>query len=48
MLPAAVKADLIAHLDRVRRQHNGDLRQRAGRVELPGALLRKYPNAGRD
>jgi integron integrase len=48
MLPAAVKADLIAHLERMRRQHEGDLRHGAGWVELPGALLRKYPNAGRD
>ena len=48
MLPAAVTADLIAHLDRGRRQHNGDLQHGAGWVELPGALLRKYPNAGRE
>jgi integrase len=46
MLPAAVKADLLAHLERVRRQHEDDLRHGAGWVELPGALLRKYPNAG--
>jgi integrase len=47
MLPAAVKVDLLAHLERVRRQHEDDLRHGAGWVELPGALLRKYPNAGR-
>jgi integron integrase len=47
MLPAAVKADRLAHLERVRRQHEDDLRHGAGWVELPGALLRKYPNAGR-
>ena len=47
MLPAAVKADLLAHLERVRRQHEDDLRHGAGWVELPGARLRKYPNAGR-
>ena len=47
MLPAAVKVDLLAHLEHVRRQHEGDLRHGAGWVELPGALLRKYPNAGR-
>jgi integron integrase len=47
MLPAAVKADLLAHLERVRRQHDGDLRHGAGWVELPSALLRKYPNASR-
>jgi integron integrase len=47
MLPAAVKVDLLAHLERVRRQHDGDLQHGAGCVELPSALLRKYPNAGR-
>jgi integron integrase len=47
MLPAAVKAELLTHLERVRRQHEDDLRHGAGWVELPGALLRKYPNAGR-
>jgi integron integrase len=48
MLPAAVKAELVAHLERVREQHRADLRHGAGWVELPGALMRKYPNAGRD
>ena len=48
MLPAAVKAELITHLERVRRQPEDDLRHGAGWVELPGALMRKYPNAGRD
>ena len=48
MLPAAVKAELGAHLERVREQHQADLRHGAGWVELPGALMRKYPNAGRD
>jgi integrase len=48
MLPAAVKAALIAHLERAREQHQADLRHGAGWVELPNALARKYPNAGRD
>ena len=48
MLPAAVKAEMAAHLERVREQHQADLRHGAGWVELPGALMRKYPNAGRD
>jgi integron integrase len=47
MLPAAVKADLTRHLQGVRRQHEGDLQAGAGWVELPDALGRKYPNAGR-
>ena len=48
MLPAAVKAPLIAHLERAREQYQADLRHGAGWVELPNALTRKYPNAGRD
>ena len=48
MLPAAVKAALIAHLESAREQHQADLRHGAGWVELPNALTRKYPNAGRD
>jgi len=48
MLPAAVKAALAAHIERVRQQHQADLCQGAGWVELPGALVRKYPTAGRE
>ncbi len=48
MLPAAVKTDLAAHIHRAREQHQADLRQGAGWVELPWALARKYPNAGRE
>ena len=48
MLPNAVKADLMRYLERVRTQHARDLRQGAGWVELPWALGRKYPNAGRE
>ncbi len=47
MLPAVVKTDLAAHIQRAREQHQADLRQGAGWVELPWALARKYPNAGR-
>ena len=47
MLPATVKAALATHIEGVRGQHQADLRQGAGWVELPGALMRKYPNAGR-
>ena len=46
MLPAAAEGVLMAHIDRVRAQHQADLRHGAGWVELPGALLRKYPSAG--
>lgn len=48
MLPAAVKASLAEHLELVRRQHERDLARGAGWVEHPGALMRKYPNAGRE
>jgi integrase len=48
MLPAAVKPGLVAHIQRVREQHQTDVRHGAGWVELPGALARKYPDAGRD
>ena len=48
MLPVAVKADLLRHLHAVRNQHQIDLKAGAGWVELPWALARKYPNAGRE
>jgi len=48
MLPAAVKAGLARHLDGVRRQHELDVERGAGWVELPDALRRKYPSAGRE
>jgi integrase len=48
MLPAAVWVDPAAHLERVREQHRRDLSQAAGWVELPGALARKLPAAGRE
>lgn len=48
MLPTAVKADLARHLQTVRAQHERDIQQGAGWVELPTALARKYPNAGRE
>jgi integron integrase len=48
MLPAAIKAEFARHLGSVRGQHQEDLRAGAGWVELPWALARKYPNAGRE
>jgi integron integrase len=48
MLPGIVKVDLARHLAAVRTQHGDDLAVGAGWVELPTALLRKYPNAGRE
>ena len=48
MLPAMVKSALTAHLADVRGQHDTDLAAGSGWVELPHALLRKYPSAGRE
>ncbi|MFQ5668615.1 MAG: integron integrase, partial [Candidatus Binatia bacterium] len=48
MLPAAVVPRLTAHLGRVRRRHAVDLAAGVGRVALPDALARKYPNADRE
>ncbi len=48
MLPQVVKADLARPLEGVREQHARDLQYGAGWVDLPTALARKYPNAGRE
>jgi integron integrase len=47
LLPTSVKEPLAAHLQRVRELHQRDLSQGFGRVYLPDALHRKYPNADR-
>jgi len=47
MLPSAVRPDLNAHLEQVRRQHAADVAGSAGWVELPDALDRKLHAAGR-
>jgi len=48
VLPAVAKAALSQHLQLAKRQHDTDLAHGAGWVELPWALARKYPNAGRE
>ena len=48
VLPEAGKPELARHLERVRAQHRSDLARGAGWVEMPNALGRKYPNAGRE
>ena len=48
MLPAVAASELAAHLVRVRAQHERDLAVGAGSVELPDALARKLPSAGRE
>jgi integron integrase len=45
VLPAKLVAPLRAHLDRVRQQHEVDLKGGLGSVALPDALERKYPSA---
>jgi integron integrase len=45
MLPGVVNEVLRAHLAEVKKQHERDLIEGVGRVVLPFALDRKYPNA---
>ena len=48
MLPDRLKAELQAHLERVKLLHEQDLAEGFGRVYLPHALARKCPNADRE
>ena len=48
MLPAAVQTGVRAHLDAWAAQHAADVTAGGGWVELPDALDRKLPNAGRE
>ncbi len=48
LLPKSLRGRLASHLERVRQTHQGDLVRGRGSVALPGALARKYPNAGRE
>jgi len=45
MLPDRLKAELQTHLERVKLLHETDVADGFGRVHLPHALARKYPNA---
>ncbi len=45
MLPLSVSERLSGHLKRVRALHQRAVEEGWGRVALPGALARKYPNA---
>jgi integron integrase len=45
VLPQVVVEPLRLHLAKVKAQHEEDLAHGFGRVALPGALARKYPNA---
>jgi integron integrase len=48
VLPAVVTQPLAQHLLRVKQLHGRDVALGGGWVELPWALARKYPNAGRE
>jgi integron integrase len=47
-LPRVIDIPLRAHLEKVRRIHDEDLRLGFGSVVLPTAIDRKFPNADRD
>jgi integron integrase len=48
LLPQGLRAALLAHLENVQAQHANDLRLGAGSVELPEALVVKYPHAAQE
>jgi len=48
LLPESVKADLKEQLDQAKAIHEYDISQGYGKVYLPYALSRKYPNANRE
>ena len=48
MLPESLKGSLQDHLRRVKAIHENDLSDGWGRVQMPNALDRKYPNAPAD
>ncbi len=48
MLPESLKAPLQEHLKRVKAIHERDLADGWGRVLMPNALDRKYPNASKE
>jgi integron integrase len=48
LLPVVAGGALQRHNERVRHLHSRDVEAGAGWVELPDALARKYPNAGRE
>ncbi|MBW2644569.1 MAG: integron integrase [Deltaproteobacteria bacterium] len=48
MLPERLVSSLKAQIDKVESQHSIDLKKECGRVDMPNALPRKYPNADRE
>jgi integron integrase len=47
LFPSVLHDDVRAQIERVRKMHEVQLRNGFGRVVLPAALSRKYPNAAR-
>jgi integron integrase len=47
ILPRALVPEIRRQINKVREQHSADVRDGGGWVEMPGALARKLPNAGR-
>ena len=48
MFPASVKKPLAEHLSNIKKIHEADLAKGFGRVLMPDALVRKYPNASKE
>ena len=48
ILPENVKSEIKTHLEKVKAIHKDDLSRGYGRVYLPYALKKKYPNANRE
>lgn len=48
LLPDILIPELLQQIDRVKELHQADLAEGYGRVHLPFALARKYPNADRE
>lgn len=48
VLPEAIRQELIAHLNQVKALYEKDREVKLNGVQLPGALERKYPNAGKE
>jgi len=48
VLPTSIRATLQDHLEKVRRIYDEDRQRNANGVMLPGALEKKYPNAGKE
>jgi integron integrase len=48
VLPQKLKKPLHHHLTKVKKLHEADLKKGFGAVDLPGALVRKYPKASQE